>query len=131
MNESPYNYAIRNKFCNEQHSNHRGTLQWPGINGIPVRSNTLISIKEEEKDYAVLVGDFHCRHFDLNNPEDRENYIWVRDRIINGWFQHIYTNRMFKDNQPYPIVYLEWVQLYYEWPQDLLNNLGIINEKRT
>lgn len=128
MNESPYNYAIRNKFHNEQSNLHNGKLQWPGINGLPVRNEIPVNIKEEEKDYAVLVGDFHCRHFDLNKEEDREYYSWVKDRIVNGWFHQLHAHHTFKEDLPYPHIYLEWVQLYYEWPQDLLDKMAMINK---
>jgi len=106
------------KFLNEQDPRHGGTLQWPGILGFPVRSASLRNLKAGEEAQVRLVGDFHCQVFNLNNPEEKAHYEWVRDRAINGWFAIMRQDYKPAEQGLYPCIYLEWVQFYCQWPDE-------------
>lgn len=101
------------KFKGEQDPRHGGVLSWPGIEGIPFRG-PVVDLKEEERNRLVLVNDFKCQTFDLSQPEDKEYYNWVMDRICNGLFKCLYINRMWSNEHKTMLVYVEWVQSYYE-----------------
>lgn len=126
---SNYNFLASNKFLKEQHPRHGGNLQWPGIDGIPVRSSAKVDVTQEETQYASLCADFNCKVFNLNNEEDLEYYKWVKDRIVNGWFKQLECHYDY-NKEGYPIVYLEWAQLYYEWPDGLIDLIRTINDSQ-
>ncbi|MEM3062161.1 MAG: hypothetical protein QW303_01255 [Nitrososphaerota archaeon] len=105
----------RSKFFGDQHHRYGGQLQWPGINGYPVRGSAEKILKEGEQFNATFVKDFHSKVFDMSNLEDVEYYKWVMDRICNGLFLPVYIQRKWDNDKV--SVYLEWCQCYYEWPE--------------
>lgn len=122
----PLSVVLRSKYEGEQDDRHGGELQWPGIHGIPVRGSEHRLTKKGEEFDAILVGDFHCRVFDLNDEEERRYFCWIRERVYNGWFALVKQEYKFHDDKPYPTVYLEWCQHYYQWSKrnDVLGQPG-------
>lgn len=102
------------KYFGEQHTErHPDTLVWPGIDGIPV----LGSVKKGAVAFRfTLYSYFKSKTFDLSNPEDEEYYIWVADRISNGWFKLIHREHHWEDGVMK--VYVEWQQRYVKADYD-------------
>ena len=107
--------SLTSKYKDEQDPRHGGKLQWPGFFGLPVRDNQVRNIKKGEEYKTVIVSDYHCRVFDLNNDKDREYYKWVKERAVNGWFSIVHQDIKYSDDKDYPKVYLEWCQHYCQW----------------
>lgn len=103
-----------NKFFGEQGPEHNGRLYWSQANlGVPFRGNAIPLLKDSElEDSLEIHFDFHCKEFDLTNDKERNEYIKVMDRIVNGWY-YLHTKTFVKDEKGRVIaVYLEWSQRY-------------------
>lgn len=109
---------IDSKFKGEQDPRHGGQLQWPGVDGLPFRGPP-VTLKNEELSNIILVHDFKAHVFDLTKNEDYEYYCWVMDRICNGFFRCIHINRTWSAEKNTMIIYVEWVQSYYELPKSV------------
>jgi hypothetical protein len=117
----PDNYSPQRKFRGEQDDRHGGPLHWPGINGIPVRGELPQGVPLSLEDVhraAPFVSDFRCQTFDLRDEKQREDYRWVYDRICNGLFFEKKRIDTQPDDSGYPVVYLEWTQMYYQIPKE-------------
>lgn len=114
------------KFIGEQDIvRHRGYLIWSAIakSRFPVRVASeddiviLDKLDWEQKTYTV--GDYYIGTFDLNKPTSRHYFMWIKDRIKNGWFGQEKIKYRWREGKQ-PIIYLEWVQYYTE----LVKNKG-------
>lgn len=96
-------------------SEHRGQLLWPGTaDGYPVRTDgaSAPDLKQAEYDNLPLGLDFHSGDFQLWEPESKERFDAIMDRIVNGWYmRHV---RIDKETPEGLKVHLEWVQIYGE-----------------
>jgi hypothetical protein len=114
------------KFYGEQHTRHKGTLSWPGVNGLPLRGPTCPVddmaqhrsplLHEWEKQQAATNADSYQETFDLSDPEQREYHGWVKERVLNGWFVKAHEERHWDPETHKMFVYMEWAQLYAEMP---------------
>lgn len=122
------------KYFGEQNNEkHNGRLFWSNsLEGFPFRGSSGVLLKPHEIDqYVDIQWDFHCREFDLFNEEDKKNYIYVMDRIVNGWF-YLHNKEYVKDKETNRVryVFLEWSQRYGELsPLYPYRSQGEISEK--
>lgn len=101
------------RFIGEQSPRHPGTLLWPGIYGFPVLAPAPSMLKwNEQLRRAVPIRFFYAKTFDLSNQEDMDYYLWVMDRVANGWFTINYQDRKWTDTGQK--IYLEWYQSYFK-----------------
>lgn len=108
---------VSRKFFGEQSDKrHPGRLTWPGYHGYPVLGQ-YFSIKREESHLVVPVRYFYSKVFDLSKKEDEEYYVWVMERVHNGWFKAVYIERKFLEDRL--LIYVEWLQIYSVFPSDL------------
>lgn len=99
------------KYHGEQDSRYGGEVFWPGVHGFPALRRAGM-LKKHELESVPIVGQAHEKIFDLNDEEDRKDYNWVRDRIRNGLFTKDHEDRKWPDDKEWPIIYLEWTQLF-------------------
>lgn len=100
------------KYVGEQDDEHNGKLNWPGFLGMPVRGQVGL-IKERELEESVEVAyDFHCDEFDLSDPEQRDRYVKIMDRIVNGWYVQRFCDNYIDEVTKKRKVWLEWCQQY-------------------
>lgn len=95
------------KYKGEQDSRHDVDLVWPGIYGFPVSAD---SYRTDPPNSVSLIYFFHSKLFDLTEEEDQKYYLWVQDRIVNGWFVSLRNEYKWENNKI--CVFLEWVQRY-------------------
>jgi len=112
------------KYHGEQNERYDGRLQWPGANGIPFLGDVAPSLKQHEIEALPILGTAHEHLFDLNKEEDREYYNWVRDRIRHGLFIRDHESRKWPDGKEWPIIYLEWTQLFVMAPRHTAQPIG-------
>lgn len=98
------------KYEGEQSEWHPGELVWPGI-GYPYLGPKLETL--DAVDYVPVVY-FYSKLFDLSNQQDYEHYVWVNDRIVNGWFIQYNKQVNIQENEGKVNVrvYMEWGQVY-------------------
>jgi hypothetical protein len=103
------------KYFGEQDDRHHGRLFWSNaLDGLPIRGASSFLLKSDEVDSFVDIHwDFHCKEFDLFNEKDLEEYTYVMDRIVNGWF-YLHHRDYIREPQSNRVryVYLEWSQRY-------------------
>lgn len=104
------------KYAGDQHSRYGGKLQWPGAHGLPVLGDAAPTLKQHEIDALPVVSQAHEQVFDMNKPEDREYYNWVRDRICNGLFIRDFVERRWDPANNLHLIYMEWRQLFTHIP---------------
>ncbi len=99
------------KYEGEQSEWHSGTLTWPGLEYPFLESEDVP--RSEEREYVPTVF-FYSKLFNLNDTQDKEHYVWVNDRIVNGWFvqYHKQIKPLESDKDTSVYVYLEWGQVY-------------------
>ena len=100
------------KYLNEQGEAHGGNLHWPGLNGLPVRGSVGLLKDDELDEFFEVACDFHCREFDLADPEQLKAYTEVMDRIVNGWYTRLFVDNYRDPEKGTRKVYLEWQQSY-------------------
>ena len=108
------------RFLNEQDpARHKGYLVWSSLrySKFPVRlsneKDVGILTDDEWKKKIYIAADYHSFTFDMSKTEDREYYLWVKERIKNKWFSQEKIN--YKWLQSHPVIYLEWTQYYTEF----------------
>lgn len=103
------------KYFGEQGEAHRGKLFWSDVlDGLPFRGDSVPLLRESEiQEYVDVQWDFCCREFDLTDEKSAEEYRYVMDRVVNGWF-YLHYREYAKDAQTGRVryVYLEWSQRY-------------------
>ena len=104
------------KYHNEQSDLHKGSLHWPGVNGLPFLGNAPPNVKQHELEQMPVVGYACHQLFDLGDKKQSEVYAWVRDRIKNGLFTLDWIFRHFDEDEKRMWVYIEWTQLYTIMP---------------
>jgi len=105
------------KYFGEQNETYYGgKVCWPGSFGFPFRGKKIpqLSTDEEASIRLYLTGDFKHKLFDLSKEEDSAYYQWVMDRVCNGLFRLVFSERRWNEETKNMIVYLEWQQLYIE-----------------
>jgi hypothetical protein len=108
------------QYFGEQGDEHKGRLFWSNaIDGIPFRGTSVPLATQEELDTGVdTAADFHVEEFDLTKLEQREKYVWVMNRVANGWFT------LYRELCPTPMTrVLEWLQRYHELSPTLKDSL--------
>jgi hypothetical protein len=108
--------SILSKFNREQGDNHQGKLLWPGdMEGIPLRlkkDQPAPMLKQQETEELEHTQDFHFQMFDLADDKQREQYQYVMDRIVAGWFRCLTRQHHYDSTSNTMRVYLEWTQVY-------------------
>lgn len=102
------------KYRGENDPRHNGRLHWPGLNGFPVRGEHAPLLTKEEQKKLQPIGEVHVEVFDLSDPVQKQNYIWVRDHWRNGHFTIEHEYRHWNAATNNMLVYIEWTQIYYQ-----------------
>lgn len=89
------------------------------LGGVPLRSQALPTLTQEEVDEVPIRPVARVDLFDLSIPEKLEEYTLIRHRIANGWYVEKYVERHFNPEKQHMLVYLEWYQLYGDVPTHL------------
>lgn len=100
---------------------------WPGTpDGVPIlsMSGQAPMLKKEELEDLPLVGDFKFHEFKLWEPEDREYYREVKDRIANGMYFKQHEDRHYDPATGHRIVYVEWLQIHGIIPSEYERRRG-------
>ena len=96
---------------------HGGELQWARTPGhYPFRNFNQPALTEAQLEIIEETVDFHCRVFELWEPEQLQEYQDIRDRCANGWYRVLYIDRQMDSERKHWRIYLEWVQVYEEVP---------------
>lgn len=109
-------------YYGEQDDRHKGKLLYPGgPDGYPIRlaegENPTPLLRQEEFDSLETKNDFRWKLFDLSKAEDAAEYVYVMDRVTNGWFSLIARERHWIPEEQKYLVYVEWVQIYTQLPK--------------
>lgn len=100
------------KFVGQQGAEHGGNLLWPGLYGMPIRGQAGLLKDSEIDENFEIAYDFHCRDFDLSDPDHLKEYTGVMDRISNGWYIQREKVAGRDATTGAMRVYLEWCQSY-------------------
>lgn len=68
---------------------------------------------------AEATCEFFVRNFDLNDESDRDQYQLIQELVAMGVCRVDERRRSFDKNQKYPIVYMEWIIMYTQYPARL------------
>ncbi|MBQ9692988.1 MAG: hypothetical protein IJV70_07530 [Clostridia bacterium] len=81
----------------------------------PVRITNLHNgISAEDMEGAELTSEFHCQTFELNKEKDRIKYTVVCQRILDGWYSLIDSQKHWDKETGVMKVWMEWTQDYLE-----------------
>jgi hypothetical protein len=96
---------------------HGGNLHWPGtVDGFPFRGDAVPDLKQREMADMALAMDYKSRLFRLWEAEEKREFDFIMDRIVNGWYmQHRRDDKWIAEENHYT-VWLEWAQIYGETP---------------
>ena len=118
------------KFFSEtggENTEHGGNLSWPGTpDGYPFRGD-VPDLKQHESVDIPTALDYHSELFILNDPEHKQRFDMINDRIVNGWYMQRKRIDRWDNNQGGLVVWLEWVQIYGETPKQ--KHPGISNDQ--
>jgi hypothetical protein len=79
----------------------------------PFRGSLAPLLKQDEIDNNVDVQlEFHSKFFDLSIEEQKREYDWVMDRIVNGLFVHHKIDQKVNHETGRVTTYIEWSQRY-------------------
>lgn len=109
-------HAGPGKYFGTQQDLSGNTLMWPGtLDGYPVRGPASpVPLREEELDELPYVSDFHAEILTL--PADLERYIYVMDRVVNGfWVKDREEFHYHPEDRTYS-VFLSWAEVSKQVP---------------
>jgi len=99
-------------------SAHGGPIQWvPNGEFPPLRGVNQIALTAAEVDAIEQIADFHCKQFDLWDPEQLKAYEEIQDRAANGWYLISFIARNYVPEHNGMRIYVEWSQIYGEIPR--------------
>lgn len=102
-------------FFGAQGNEHRGPLFWSEANpdGLPFRgAGAPLLGRDEIDEFVETHGDYHYGEFDLNIPEQCQQFCEIMTRAYNGWYAVPYVHR--EDGNGKRLRIVEWVQRYNE-----------------
>lgn len=103
---------------------HSAPLLWPGTSaGFPVRGGPPRNHREGDPE-PYHVGEYHAERFRLWMDDDHQRFTWIMDRVFNGWFKILKRDDFWDANQEAFLVWLEWLQIYGEYPDKTSRGSG-------
>jgi hypothetical protein len=114
------------KFGAEQSTErHGGPLTWPGTDaGFPIQgripSSMLKQAEYEELDHKFT---YHARWFEMWTAADASEYVYVQERVVNGWFKVLDREKVYDPIRRGYRIWLEWVQVYGVAPADMVDGV--------
>jgi hypothetical protein len=102
------------KFGKEQSREHHGDhLTWPGTDaGFPILGRVPGMLKQQEYEELDHRFTYHARWFLMWEQDDAKEYIYVQDRVVNGWFKVMDREKIYDPVKRNYRIYLEWIQVY-------------------
>jgi hypothetical protein len=87
--------------------------------GLPFRGDVVPNLTSDEFDDRLKrTGDPKNEFFDMTKAEDKQQYLAVQDKIVNGWAQLLFVDRQPRKDSLGNVVgytvYIEWVEFYME-----------------
>lgn len=87
----------------------------PGGELPPLRNWPSGMITQSELDRAEIQYDFHCREFNIADPDDLRAYCEIRDLCLNGVCATLHIERV--RYQQDRVILLEWADLSSQIPR--------------
>jgi hypothetical protein len=102
------------KFGKEQsHERHGDQLTWPGTDaGFPILGRVSGTMKQQEFEELDHKLTYHARWFLMWEQADANEYLYVQERAMNGWFKVIDREKIYDPVRRDYRIWLEWVQVY-------------------
>jgi hypothetical protein len=112
--------GLLEKFGGEQSKDHHGShLTWPGTDaGFPILGRVSGVMKQEEFEELEHKFTYHARWFLMWEPADCNEYLYVQERAVNGWFKVLDREKIYDPIKRNYRIYLEWVQVYGVAPKE-------------
>lgn len=100
----------------DEYSNKRGYLRWyRELLPVPLRlKNPSVEVPVEELQEPIMQREYHCKMFDLSQPDDLKTYRTIQQRALDGWYDVIDTQRIIDEKAGTVRVWMEWIQNYME-----------------
>jgi hypothetical protein len=113
------------KFGAEQSIEHHGVrLTWPGTDaGFPILGRVSGTLKQEEYEELEHKFTYHARWFLMWETADSNEYLYVQERVVNGWFKLIDREKMYDPIKRGYRIWLEWVQIYGVAPTESVDGV--------
>lgn len=104
------------KFMGQSKTASGDPIHWGRVDrdGLPTRGNVPAMTEEEMQLRLTRAADPQVKTFDMSVPEERQEYMFVMDKITNGWAQGIYVDRQFVAEEKKWLVYIEWADWYMQ-----------------
>lgn len=111
--------GLYSRFGNEQHNRHGAPLTWPGTGlGRPIRGQHSGMLRANETESIPHRLFYHAYMFRMWEKEEAEAYVWVMERIANGWFLRIDREKIWDSEKQQYAIWLEWCQVYGVLPEN-------------
>src|SRR3974390_2709771 len=92
-------------------------LWWPGgPEGFPFRGTQPPQTTKTEYDNLRLAGKARVKLFYLAHEDELKEYISIRDKCANGLYIPVDRDRVWDEATQNYRIFLEWVELGYDWP---------------
>ena len=92
---------------------HGDRLTWPGTDaGFPILGRVSGPMKQQEYEELEHKFTYHARWFLMWEPADANEYLYVQERAVNGWFKIIDREKIYDPIRRDYRIWLEWVQVY-------------------
>jgi hypothetical protein len=103
---------------------HGDRLTWPGTDaGFPILGKvTNQMLKQHEYEELDHKFTYHARWFTMWEPADANEYLYVQERAVNGWFKIIDREKMYDPIKRGYRIWVEWVQVYGLPPRDQMGD---------
>ena len=105
------------RFMHHRDGGERGNLYWQRANmdGAPFRGHEPPRLPEEEYQQRVVeVIDPKIGTFDLSDPGERQAYLEVLNKIVNGWATLSHRERRYCEGTRNWVVHIEWLEHFME-----------------
>jgi len=84
------------------------------VDGFPFRGLPPLVKEEEVEDRMVRMAEAKNGTFYTGDPEQNQRYLEVLDRIANGWYTTVFTDRWRNEGDNFHYIYLEWLVNYFQ-----------------
>jgi hypothetical protein len=114
------------KFGAEQSiERHGDNLTWPGTDaGFPILGKvTNQMLKQHEYEELEHRFTYHARWFDMWTQADANEYLYVQERALNGWFKVLDREKIYDPVRRNYRIYLEWIQVYGVPPREPVDGI--------
>jgi hypothetical protein len=117
--------GLLEKFGGEQGAHHPGPLTWPGSGaGFPILGRVAPNLRQDEFEELDHRFTYHAAEFRSWVEEEKREYLYVQERIANGWFFPKQYERVRDAEGRGWVIWLEWVQTYGVLPPEMLESGG-------